>query len=205
MKTDFPYKKSYCRQCGNEMSRYYKLRNKEKIAAYNKQYKKEHKDDISIYNHNYNIENREIIQTRQTATQKERRGKDENFRLSGLERKKTKQHLKKKFCIKDELCNKRYSCSSKFIKEWFEYLFTDNMNWDNHGILWHLDHIKPCSSFDLTIEGQLEECYHWSNLRPLKAEDNQRKTNKIDNILIDEYKVIASNFKEKYTQKTSNY
>lgn len=24
------------------------------------------------------------------------------------------------------------------------------MSWENHGIYWHLDHIIPCSAFDLT-------------------------------------------------------
>ena len=29
------------------------------------------------------------------------------------------------------------------------------MTWDNHGIYWEIDHIKPCSSFNLTnIEEQ---------------------------------------------------
>ena len=42
-------------------------------------------------------------------------------------------------------------CSSAHIKSHIESQFKDGMAWDNHG-LWHIDHIRPCSSFDLTRE-----------------------------------------------------
>jgi len=41
------------------------------------------------------------------------------------------------------------------------------MNWSNHGEVWELDHIKPISSFDLTIEEQLQECFYYENYQPL--------------------------------------
>lgn len=44
----------------------------------------------------------------------------------------------------------------------------------NHG-LWHIDHIKPCCSFDLTKADQQRECFHFTNLQPLWAKDNLRK------------------------------
>ena len=44
----------------------------------------------------------------------------------------------------------------------------------NYG-LWHIDHIRPCVSFDLKCPiGQLH-CFHYTNLRPLWAKDNLRK------------------------------
>jgi hypothetical protein len=198
MKDDFPHKKTYCRQCGNEMCRDYKRRNKEKIAAYNKIYKEEHKEEVSVYNHNYNLENREAIQERQTRTQRERKKNDAKFNISKKYRSKVQKDVKKKFDIDDNISKELYSCESNLIKEWFKSLFTDEMTWDNHGEVWHIDHIKPCASYDVTKEEELKACFHWSNLRPVKVIENQRKTNKIDSELIEEYKTKANNFLEYY-------
>ena len=56
------------------------------------------------------------------------------------------------------------------IEEFILYLeknFLPEMNWENHGDIWEIDHILPCSSFDFTQEGDLEKCFHYSNHQPL--------------------------------------
>jgi hypothetical protein len=55
-----------------------------------------------------------------------------------------------------------------------EAKFLPGMTWANHG-LWHIDHRRPLSKFDLTNPEQLAEVCHISNLQPLWAIDNQRK------------------------------
>jgi hypothetical protein len=52
--------------------------------------------------------------------------------------------------------------------------FAPGMSWDNYGE-WHIDHIRPCASFDLLDPEQQRQCFHWSNLQPLWAADNIRK------------------------------
>ena len=52
--------------------------------------------------------------------------------------------------------------------------FTEGMLWDNYG-LWHIDHIRPCSKFDLSKPKEQRKCFHYSNLQPLWAIDNIRK------------------------------
>ncbi|MFT4147058.1 MAG: hypothetical protein QM644_21680 [Mobilitalea sp.] len=52
--------------------------------------------------------------------------------------------------------------------------FTEGMTWDNQGD-WHIDHIRPCASFDLTNPAQQRQCFHWTNLQPLWASDNLAK------------------------------
>lgn len=50
------------------------------------------------------------------------------------------------------------------------------MTWENHGKYgWHIDHIKPLVSFDLTERKQFLEAVHFSNLQPLWSGDNLRK------------------------------
>lgn len=73
-------------------------------------------------------------------------------------------------------------CSAEHLVKHIESKFTNGMNWDvfinsgQHGI--HIDHIKPCALFDLTNEEEQLECFNWSNLQPLWAKDNQKKSDK---------------------------
>ena len=61
------------------------------------------------------------------------------------------------------------------VKAHLEKQFADGMSWDNRGA-WHVDHIRPCASFDLTDPEQQRQCFHYTNLQPLWAEDNLRKS-----------------------------
>lgn len=65
-------------------------------------------------------------------------------------------------------------CSSIELQSYIENLWTMGMNWGNYGE-WHIDHIKPCSSFDLSDPKQQMECFNYTNLQPLWAEDNLKK------------------------------
>lgn len=58
-----------------------------------------------------------------------------------------------------------------------ESKFLPGMSWQNRN-LWHIDHLEPCSSYDLSNEIERQRCFHWSNLQPLWRADNIRKLNK---------------------------
>lgn len=53
------------------------------------------------------------------------------------------------------------------------------MNWNNHGEVWEIDHIIPCSNFDLTKEEEQKKCFHYLNTQPLTFEENRSKSDKI--------------------------
>lgn len=73
-------------------------------------------------------------------------------------------------------------CSVDELKVHLEQQFEPGMTWDNYGE-WHIDHIIPCSYFDLTKEEDQRICFNYRNLQPLWAKDNTKKSNKIpDNV-----------------------
>ena len=67
----------------------------------------------------------------------------------------------------------------EFIWKHLEKKFRYGMNRKNHG-KWHIDHIIPCSFFDLRCPVQQLACFHYSNLQPLWAADNIRKRDQLN-------------------------
>jgi len=62
-------------------------------------------------------------------------------------------------------------CTKHELQAHIEAQFVPGMTWENYGE-WHVDHIKPVCTFDLTDEAQQRECFHFTNLRPLWAAEN---------------------------------
>lgn len=60
-----------------------------------------------------------------------------------------------------------------------ERQFLPGMTWENHGKVWHVDHIIPCAEFDLTQKAEIRACFALSNLRPLGARENIQKGRKL--------------------------
>ena len=71
-------------------------------------------------------------------------------------------------------------CTAEHLKKHLEEQFKDDMSWENYGIKgWHIDHIKPCASYDLSIIEEQKECFHYTNLQPLWWFENLAKSDKI--------------------------
>jgi hypothetical protein len=68
-------------------------------------------------------------------------------------------------------------CNSTKLREYLQAKFTEGMTWEKYGD-WHVDHILPCCSFDLTCEKEQRKCFHYSNLQPLWARENLQKGGK---------------------------
>jgi hypothetical protein len=97
--------------------------------------------------------------------------------------------------IKNDSTMNYIGCNIQYLREWFEYNFTDEMKWDNYGSYWSIDHIIPVCKFDLTNEDEKLKCWNWSNLMPVTVKFNCSKkdidSNQVNYIL---EKII--NFKE---------
>lgn len=64
-------------------------------------------------------------------------------------------------------------CDIEVLRSHIESQFRDGMTWDNYGVSgWHLDHLIPCSFFNLTKEDHIRVCFNWQNIRPLSSKDN---------------------------------
>lgn len=65
------------------------------------------------------------------------------------------------------------------VVAYFQLLFVDGMGWANSDD-WHIDHRRPCASFDLTQEEERRMCFHYTNLQPMWGVENQRKSDFFD-------------------------
>jgi hypothetical protein len=68
-------------------------------------------------------------------------------------------------------------CSTEELCIFLESEFSPGMTFENYGE-WHIDHIRPCASFNLEDPEDQKKCFHWTNLQPLWAIDNIRKSDK---------------------------
>jgi hypothetical protein len=67
-------------------------------------------------------------------------------------------------------------CTPDQLRAHLEAQFEPGMSWENYGLRgWHIDHIRPCADFDLMDPEQQRQCFHYTNLQPLWAEDNIQK------------------------------
>ena len=122
-----------------------------------------------------------------------------NYKLKYMLRSNMNRCIKLYNGVKCNRTLKYVGCTVEFLKTWFEFLFDENMTFDNHGKYWHIDHIQPCSSFDLSDQSMIYNCYNWKNLRPCTIQENLQKGDKIDRELIQKYEGL----KDKFLQKTN--
>jgi len=158
--------------------REYKIKNKERVKEYNKIYKQNNKEQVSLYNKKYNIENRDKIQKRQTEQHKERRRNDPKYKMSIVLRNRFRKFFKG--INKNTSFNELIGCSYENYIKWIEFNFSSDMSWDNHGTLWHIDHVLLCYLFDHEKIEDRKICFNWKNTRPLLSKINLARK-KMDN------------------------
>ena len=117
---------------------------------------------------------------------------DIHTRIAQLHRNRIRKALKDNTkCMKSL---EMLGCPIDVAREWLEYNFTNDMSWENCGTYWHIDHITPCASFDLSQEDEQMICFHWTNIAPLKKEVNLKKGAKIQLEHIEKFQQKVEDF-----------
>jgi len=177
----------YCKECNKkrivlytalhreearERSRLWVLNNKERV--------KEYREDPSVKKHKktymkgYRAQNCSSIKEKQKAYDSDRIKKDLSYARAISFRKHLGVALKSNAV--NSVIATDIGCSIGKARKHLESLFQTGMTWDNwgrHG--WHIDHIRPLSSFNLTIPKQFKEAVHYTNMQPLWAYQNLEK------------------------------
>ncbi len=180
------YKKNREREKARQKA--YKENNPEKVKATQKVFRGSHQERIKAYRKVFYRKNREeviagVTEYRENNPEKVKvwkktyRENNLNARIADGMRARVWKVLKG--VAKSASILELLGCSIEYLKEHLESQFQDGMTWENYGFTsWHMDHIIPCASFDLTDKEQQRQCFHYSNLQPLWATDNLRKSNK---------------------------
>lgn len=159
---------SNCEQLKEKMKEYY-VENCEQIKEKRRQYRKENFEKIKKYYEEHREEKREY--------RRERYKTDIKFKLS--------HNLRRRFAralagnAKTASAIKLIGCTVEELHTFLEAEFGEGMTWENYGD-WHIDHIRPCASFNLEDPEEQKKCFHWTNLQPLWAADNWAKSDRLD-------------------------
>jgi hypothetical protein len=181
-----------CKECVKLKRKKYYSENALKFRQYSKEYRKNNKeknkkqhDNWKKLNPNYyknyhkkqRDKNREKIRKYQNEYFLKRTRNDLNFKLAVNIRKRLGRSIKDKW--KSGSSIKDLGCSIEELKIYLEKQFKPGMTWNNwkrDG--WHIDHIIPLSTFDLTDPKQFKKAVHYTNLQPLWWYENLSKNNK---------------------------
>jgi len=137
----------------------YKIKTRHHSAMYMRQWRKDHSPHLKDYKKRYHrdVESKQI-----------------EYRILHSLRGRLLQALNG--TIKTKRTMEFIGCSMTQLKSHLSSQFQNGMDWDNYGRKgWHIDHIIPCSSFDMTNLDEQKKCFHYTNLQPLWWLDNCRK------------------------------
>jgi len=154
----------------------YQQIHKEELSKYKKIYRQEHRKQITKILKKYYQEHKIEHNSRMVEYFRNRLRTDINFRLRSYLRKRIWDALKNNF--KSANTMKLIGCTIEFLKQHLEKQFKQGMSWSNYGS-WHVDHIRPCASFDLSKPSEQRKCFHYTNLQPLWAKENLIKRDKL--------------------------
>lgn len=181
--------KKTCKTCGIEkdISEFHKQKSgkygvmgrcKECRKKHNANYYKNNTDRIKKATSQYYYNNIEKCRIRKNKYVKNRYKTDATFKIKMLYSRmlrhgltsKTNKSLTYLGCTIEEL---KAHLQETAIKNGYHDF--DINNYD--GNKYHIDHIKPVDSYDLTNDEEVMECYHYSNLQILDAITNIKKSN----------------------------
>lgn len=163
----------------------YAKRNRSKINARRRQREADDPEAARLRRRANYLRNRESDKLRRAAKRTElaaymraKRNSDPAFLVADRLRRRINSALATQKARKAAGLINISGCSAKQLADHLESQFQPGMSWENRR-MWHIDHIVPCSAFNLTDETQQMVAFHYTNLRPVWSSENQSKNNKI--------------------------
>lgn len=145
-----------------ESGRQWRINNKEHKGEQCRQWRLNNIDRVRIASNNY---------------QKRKELADPSYKVARRLRARFYKLLKNKDKQSYHVLSKYVSYTYDDAVSHIESLFEPGMSWDNYGVYgWHIDHIKPLCSFDLTNKDEIIQAWQLSNLRPIWCTDNWEKS-----------------------------
>lgn len=158
---------------------YYK-ENRERILAENKRYVERNKDKVRAKRAEWIEKNSEYMAEKVRNYMRERNQSDAMFNL----RNRCRRRIHNALCRVSGSKARRTTesiigCTIEELHSHIESQFSEGMTWANRS-QWHIDHIMPLASAD--TEAEVLDLCHFTNLQPLWAEDNIRKSNHVQSL-----------------------
>lgn len=149
---------------------------KNKRSRYYKEWSKNNKNYLKEKHTNWRIKNKIHVNNYSLEYCKMRCKTDSKYKLGKNTRTALWTCLKERSVAKYRSTFNLLGYSIEELMIHLEKQFTEGMNWDNYG-KWHVDHIRPMSSFNFTSvdDKEFKECWSLDNLQPLWGPDNLSK------------------------------
>lgn len=159
-KTNFRFNRKVCIDCERAHGRNYRrTTDKAKIWAI------ENKQKISELQHNWYEKNKRNI----TLKRCERLKTNESFALVEKHRSALRNVLKGVVSK-----SKTVNCDTQLLRDWFQFQFHREMNFDNYAEVWNIDHVMPLNEF-LNNGGSMDIIFDYLNTHPVFKNFNLTK------------------------------
>jgi hypothetical protein len=151
-----------------------------KYIVYQEKYRKKNREKINQKIREWYYKNKDRVRAKQRIYEREGAYRNSlHFKIKDGMRKRILEVLKRDGGKKTQRTMKLVGCTVEELKQHIEKKFKPGMSWEQRH-LFHIDHIIPCASFDLTKLSQQKKCFHYTNLQPLWAIDNIKKGAKLN-------------------------
>ena len=164
-----------------EYNKKYWKENAEVLKPKQRIYWKENAEVLKPKNKKYYATNSENIKNQHREYERFKAKNDPTFRMMKNLRSRLRDVLKKRGIEKSTKTFEFLGAYKEDIWNHLESQFKEGMTRKNYGFKgWHIDHIIPCASFDLSDPEQQKKCFHYTNLQPLWWFENLEKSDKLD-------------------------
>ena len=171
--------------CRKHYDRQYRLEHREYTAERKKRWREQNKEHEFLRTQKYRQEHPERVAETNKAWKQENKKRlatyyryklknDLNFRLADRLRGRLRSAIRNKQKVGSAI--RDLGCSNEDFIIYLEDKFEEGMTWENWSQTgWHIDHIRPLSSFDLEDRDQFLAAAHYTNMQPMWAHDNLSK------------------------------